>query len=267
MYSWEKTGDRVALVQMNAELRHAQLELLSAQCATDRLRLRFSAEDIAQYAQRDVLRKACRSAAALHDFYTYVASRVEDPGSLTAVSAANLNDERIVHDIRRVEQYFREQRDLYIRDGKPLSSAHREPIEPFFSSQLLDKIRITVLDGQRVAPPAFFAEIQALGFSNLPDLSHMSSLTFGDVVVFQVPIEPRRLFHALVHAAQFEILGVPRYADLFVRGFARTRSYITVPLETHTLLLETKFAAEPAHPFSVEEKIRLWVDERRYEKS
>ena len=30
---------------MNAELRHAELELLSAQCATDRLRLRYSAED------------------------------------------------------------------------------------------------------------------------------------------------------------------------------------------------------------------------------
>ncbi len=31
MFSWDKTGDRVAIVQMNAELRHAQLEILSAQ--------------------------------------------------------------------------------------------------------------------------------------------------------------------------------------------------------------------------------------------
>ena len=65
MFSWDKHGDRVAIIQMNAELRSAQLEILSAQCATDRLRLRFSAGDIARHAQPDVLRKALSSATAL----------------------------------------------------------------------------------------------------------------------------------------------------------------------------------------------------------
>src|SRR6267154_6896304 len=82
MFSWEKNGDRVAIVQMNAELRHAQLEILSAQCATDRLRLRFSAEDIARHAQRDVLRKALLSTSALHRYYSGIASQVTDPDSV-----------------------------------------------------------------------------------------------------------------------------------------------------------------------------------------
>ena len=42
MFSWDNPEDRVAVVQMNAELRHARLELLSAECATHQLRLRFS---------------------------------------------------------------------------------------------------------------------------------------------------------------------------------------------------------------------------------
>ena len=58
------------MVQLNAELRTAQLDLLSAQCATDRLRLRFSAEDLARHGHRDVLHKAIGSANALHHFYS-----------------------------------------------------------------------------------------------------------------------------------------------------------------------------------------------------
>jgi hypothetical protein len=54
MYSWNKMEDRVAIVQMNAALRHAQLELLSAHCVTHQLRQRFSVEDLARYGQRDV---------------------------------------------------------------------------------------------------------------------------------------------------------------------------------------------------------------------
>ena len=43
---------------MNSELRHAQLELLSAHCATHQLRFRFSLDDLARFGQRDVLRKS-----------------------------------------------------------------------------------------------------------------------------------------------------------------------------------------------------------------
>jgi Leu/Phe-tRNA-protein transferase len=83
MFSWDKAGDRVAIVQMNAELRNAQLELLSAQCATDRLRLRFSAKDIARHAERDILRKALSSATALHRYYKEVVGLVTDPDPAT----------------------------------------------------------------------------------------------------------------------------------------------------------------------------------------
>lgn len=79
MYSWNNPDDRVAIVQMNADLRHAQLDLLSAQCATDRLRLRFSVEDLARFGEKDVLRKTIGTAIALREYYlsTLVCWRVD----------------------------------------------------------------------------------------------------------------------------------------------------------------------------------------------
>jgi hypothetical protein len=63
---------------------------------------------------------------------------------------------------------------------------------------------------------------------------------------------------------QFQILGVERYTDLFVRAFLRTNAHFTVPLETHAFSLESKFAVAPDRAFSVEEQVRLWVREGRY---
>jgi len=51
---------------------------------------------------------------------------------------------------------------------------------------------------------------------------------------------------------------------LYVRGFLRVRSHISVPLEMQAFSLEAKFAEKPSEPFSVEELIRLWIKERRY---
>jgi len=67
-----------------------------------------------------------------------------------------------------------------------------------------------------------------------------------------------------VHAAQFHILGLERYTDLFVRAFLRTNAHFTVPLETHAFALESKFAVRPDEVFAVEEQIRLWMREGRY---
>ena len=92
----------------------------------------------------------------------------------------------------------------------------------------------------------------------------MASLTFVDVIVFNDLIIERTLFHGLVHATQFQVLGLERYTDLFVRAFLRTNAHFTVPLETHAFAMESKFAVDPEKAFSVEEQIRLWLREGRY---
>jgi hypothetical protein len=92
----------------------------------------------------------------------------------------------------------------------------------------------------------------------------MSSLTFIDVIVFNDKLSERALFHGLVHAVQFEVLGLERYVELFVRGFFRTKLHIMVPLEAQAFALDSQFARCPEQSFCVEEQVRLWANQDRY---
>jgi hypothetical protein len=264
MFSWDDPEDRVAIVQMNAELRHAQLELLSAECATHQLRLRFSTENLARYGQRDVLRKAIVAAGVLNNYYSSVDRQIQRDTVRAEEVAASLGEFQITQATALVLAYLREQRDRYYPGGEPLSVEHKAVMRPFFSPGILERVRVVQLLGDRMPNPSFYADAQALGLTDLPQIKHMASLTFIDVIVFNDGITERALFHGLVHAVQFQILGVERYTRAFVSGFLRTNAHFTVPLEAQTFALESKFAQNPASGFSVEEQVRLWLREDRY---
>jgi hypothetical protein len=134
---------------------------------------------------------------------------------------------------------------------------------PYFSSTLLDQIRIVELQGERIPVPEFFAQARALGFEP-PQISHMDSLTFLDVVVFNEQLTERSLFHGLVHTIQIQVLGLERYSELWVSSFIKTRAHFTVPLEVHAFSLASKFLRPAPERFSVEDQVRRWVDDARY---
>jgi hypothetical protein len=263
MLSWENPDDRVAIVHMNSELRHAQLELLSAHCATYQLRLRFSADDLARFGQRDVLRKSVEAARALSEYYASIEQKISRPEAFSE-PPARLSEARIVEAVERVSSYLREQRECYFPSAKPLNQHQKALMWPYFSPVFLDQVKIAELNGARVPNPPFYDEARAQGFVNLPQLTHMHGLTFIDVIVFNEKVTERSLFHGLVHAIQFEVLGLERYAELFVRSFVKTKLYFSVPLEAHAFALESKFVGSPAHRFSVEDQVRLWVNQGRY---
>jgi hypothetical protein len=264
MVSLDEAGNRAASLQMNAELRHAQLELLSAQCATDRLRLRYSVEQIGRHAQRDILRKAWASASALYEYYSSIVRLAGDSDGRSKQGSPSPTEPDPEEARLQVADYLRQQREFFHPNSHALESKHRQVMDPFFSRNLLDRVRTVTLKGQRIANPAFYNDARCMGIKNLPDMTHMASLTFEDVLVFHEEIAARTLFHALVHAVQFEVLDLERYSELYVRGFLRTRSHISVPLEAHAFQLESKFAERPTESFSVEEKVRLWTNQGRY---
>jgi len=264
MFSWDNPDDRVAVVQMNAELRHARLEMLSAECATHQLRLRYSIEDLARYAEQDLLRKAIDSASALNEFYASIERQIPTAGQIAKVGEQKLNVEQMLEISASVSSYLRAQRDRYFPSGTPLSAQHKKVMQPFFSASLLNCIRTVELAGARIPNPPFYSRARELGFVNLPDFPHMASLTFQDVVVFNEEITDSALFHGLVHAVQFQMLGLQRYSDLLVRGLLRSHAHFAVPLEAHAFALETKFARNGTESFSVEEQVRLWIREGRY---
>jgi len=263
----ENHEDRISIVQMNAELRHAELELLSAHCATHKLRLRFSTETLARHGRRDVLRKSIEAASALNEYYSSIEKQIPAEAAVSAPAAgltAGLNDQQILQAVEYVSSYLREQRELYLPSAAPLSEKHHASMRPYFSADLLDQIKVVELHGARIPNPPFYEEAKALGFVSLPDLTHMNSLTFLDVLVFNEELTERSLFHALVHAVQFQVLGLERYTELFVHSFVNTRFHFRVPIESHAFLLESKFVRPAPERFSVEDQVRLWVKQNRY---
>ncbi len=264
MFSLNKAADRAAIAQMNAELRHAQLELLSAHCVTHQLRVRFSIEDLARYGERDVLHKSVETAKFLNEYYSSIQDKIPSAEAMISALAPDLSEDKVREGIDRVSSWLRQQREYYFVSTAPLSEQYRALMGRYFPASLLDQVRVVELEGQRVPNPPFYQEAKAL-LANLPDLTHMASLTFLDVAVFNEKLVERSLFHALVHAVQFQELGVERYAELWVRGFVDTKSYFTVPLEAHAFALESRFARPDHESFSVEDQVRLWVKLGHYE--
>jgi len=177
---------------------------------------------------------------------------------------AELTEARVAEMVSGVMAYLRRERELYFRASEPLSLGWRTAVQAYFSGTLLDSIRTIILKGARIPPPPFYSEAMAMSSGNFPDFVHLASITYLDTIVFHDEILLRTLFHGLVHATQMALLGLDRYADLYVRGFVKFRTWIAIPLEAQAYQLDTRFAMSPAASFSVEDEVKSWAEQGRY---
>ena len=60
-----------------SDLRAAKVELLSAQCASDRLRLQYSVADIVSFGEPQTLQSAIASASALCRFFASIQDQMK----------------------------------------------------------------------------------------------------------------------------------------------------------------------------------------------
>jgi hypothetical protein len=169
--------------------------------------------------------------------------------------------------VREFAAYIQQQRNSFFPHSLPLSARHQQPINGFFSSSLLENVRLVQLQGQRIPVPAVSLRDQISPYVDMPDIAHMNSFTFRDVLVFQDPVTDRRLFHALVHAAQFARLGLEPYLQLYIRAFLKTGKYHAVPLEVQAFRMDTRFSEAPSARFNVEDEIAQWLQQGFYQMS
>jgi hypothetical protein len=256
-------ADPVARVQLNGDLRHAHAELQSAKRAADRLRIRFTVDEIALHAEPEILTTAHNTAVGLHEYFAAIARQARD-NAASSEEGSGLTEPQIREAVARVEGFMREQRAHYRPIGAPLAPQHVAIMQAFFSPTLLATVRTVQLTSRRLSDADIYGPDKARGYENLLEFTHMASVTFEDVMVFNEPITPRSLFHALVHAVQFEVLGLAGYTELFVRAFLVTRWRFNVPLEAHAFELESRFAAHRGEPFNVRDEIQLWIAKTRY---
>jgi len=69
---------QIDAARLMADLSAAKVELLSAQCAADRIRLQYSPVEIAAYGDPQVLKRAMASAEALYRFFSQIQVHIND---------------------------------------------------------------------------------------------------------------------------------------------------------------------------------------------
>jgi hypothetical protein len=62
----------VDIARLKADIVTVGVELLSAHCATDRIRLRYSPQDIVSFGERQSLQQAIASAEAVFRFFSQI---------------------------------------------------------------------------------------------------------------------------------------------------------------------------------------------------
>ncbi|MGA9979445.1 MAG: hypothetical protein WBQ08_12550 [Candidatus Sulfotelmatobacter sp.] len=71
-------GKKTAEVaKLTADLRNVKVELLSAQCAVDRLRMQYPIPYIVSFGERQTLERALASARALSGFFGEIESQLK----------------------------------------------------------------------------------------------------------------------------------------------------------------------------------------------
>ena len=67
---------QIDIARLKADVASAGVELLSAQCATDRIRLQYSSQDIVAFGELRTLRRAVASAEAMHRFFSQIGDQI-----------------------------------------------------------------------------------------------------------------------------------------------------------------------------------------------
>ena len=156
------------------------------------------------------------------------------------MASPQLSPDQIAEISSLVANYIRGQREKALPLALPLSPAQRASMDGFFLPQV-HNARLLVLNGTRIENPPFYVPLRRMGFTNLPSFSTMAAVTFCDVVVSHQPFSDGLLFHELVHVEQYRQLGIPRFAELYVRGFLSGGGYYGIPLEVNAYDLGDRF--------------------------
>ena len=163
--------------------------------------------------------------------------------------------------------FIAQQRWKYLPESTPPMAAQIEPLRAFFPASVLEATRfVELMPGRRISNPLFYGELKSMGFSRevLPDFAEMAAVTFIDLIVSYGAISEQIRFHELVHAVQYQKLGVQAFASRYVTGFLSAGGYEGIPLERNAYELDARFKADSSRAFSVEAEVQSWIDAGRF---
>jgi hypothetical protein len=125
----------------------------------------------------------------------------------------------------------------------------------FFPASVLAETRIV---RATMPEPILYPLIRVFSIQGALAMSSIGAITLMDVVAYPDELDRSTLFHELVHVVQYRVLGLRRFAQLYVKGFLAGGGYEGIPLERQAYQLGTRFDRWPGTVFSVEEEVTRW---------
>lgn len=161
-----------------------------------------------------------------------------------------------------VAAYIRWQRNALVVHAGALDGETRRQLAPYFSADALAAVRVAVTEGEVVPDLPFSDALRRVGVQ-YPCTSALAGITLEDVIAMKPQLPGYVLFHELVHAVQFRVLGIGRFSFLYARGLLATGMYERIPLEVCAYELEERFQCS-GEPFSVEAEVLAWERDGRF---
>ena len=156
-----------------------------------------------------------------------------------------------------VARYVRNQRDKLIELATPLPEVSKLRLRQHFSDDDLDRVRIVQVDPLPIPNPPLYPFLRLLRL-DMPEPRLTEGITFDHVIASREPMGLPLLFHELTHVVQYRLLGLDRFAALYVHGFLAGGGYDGIPLEQCAYALERRFISDK-EPFAVEDEVRRWI--------
>lgn len=175
-----------------------------------------------------------------------------------------LTEQQLAETVREVIHNARQREAAFLTRAVPLSPEQKHLMAAFFPEPLLDAVRVLQLKDEHLANPPFQQRAEKRGYRMMLDFAHKAQIAHPRLIIFQQEITPRLLFNALVHVMQYAVLGLERYLELYVRAFAQSGSYTSVPMEVQAFRLDQRYTENPTAVFSVEAEIRNWAEQGSY---
>lgn len=162
--------------------------------------------------------------------------------------------------IDKGSRWVEEEKARQRRDASPLSQEVLQAFRGFFDDEILKDARIKVVTG--LENPAFYSEFKELDLSKILDFRTMMALTFDNTIVIsqksylEGPPSWPMLFHELVHVVQYQVLGIRRFMENYVRGWVGSgMNYFFIPIETQAYELQARYVTDTSEIFSVRREV------------
>lgn len=174
----------------------------------------------------------------------------------------SFSENEISNYVGLLASYIKTQKETYLPLATPLTEDEKNALKPYFGDAILNQTFFYLKSDGPIEAPDFLRNITEGGI--FFPVERLRAVTFVDVVVTYGPLDPRVRFHELVHAVQYQKLGLKQFANKYLRGFLARGSYEKIPLEVNARMLDEAFAQNPSVTFSVEQEIQRWTNENKF---